>query len=235
MSPARIPTQVLTLVLMAFLLIGLNVQSAPAADEVAPAPSSAVSPATSPVISMDQALLDVKSEDAAVRSKAVVFLIEKGDASLIPKLDAIRAEADRAVRQAIKPVIDLLKNHANLTSEQSDTRRSAAADLVGTGRPEAITWLEEAAAKEQVWWVKYTMEESARLIQLRSEDHAVRLVAVKKLGELRSQNGLSALKEFVEAGAQSGAVVQGECRGGRVPPGPARVRAKRGEVSRRLS
>ena len=205
MSPARIPTQVLTLVLLAFLLIGLNVQSAPAADEVAPAPSSAVSPATSPVISMDQALLDVKSEDAAVRSKAVVFLIEKGDASLIPKLDAIRAEADRAVRQAIKPVIDLLKNHANLTSEQSDTRRSAAADLVGTGRPEAITWLEEAAAKEQVWWVKYTMEESARLIQLRSEDHAVRLVAVKKLGELRSQNGLSALKEFVEAGAQSGA------------------------------
>ncbi len=205
MSPARIPTQVLTLVLLAFLLIGLNVQSAPAADEVALAPSSAVSPATSPVISMDQALLDVKSEDAAVRSKAVIFLIDKGDASLIPKLDAIRAEADRAVRQAIKPVIDLLKNHANLTSEQSDTRRSAAADLVGTGRPEAITWLEEAAAKEQVWWVKYTMEESARLIQLRSDDHAVRLVAVKKLGELRSQNGLSALKEFVEAGAQSGA------------------------------
>jgi urea transport system permease protein len=201
MSPVRISKQVLTLVLLAFLLMGFNLPSALAADEAAPVTSAVASPANP----IEQALLDVKSEDAAVRSKAVIFLIEKGDASLIPKLDAIRAEADRAVRQAIKPVIDLLKNHANLTSEQSDTRRSAAADLVGTGRPEAITWLEEAAAKEQVWWVKYTMEESAQLIRLRSEDQAVRLVAIKKLGELRSQNGQSALKEFVEAGAQSGA------------------------------
>ncbi|MEK9142541.1 MAG: urea ABC transporter permease subunit UrtB, partial [Nitrospirota bacterium] len=104
-----------------------------------------------------------------------------------------------------KPVIDLLKNHANLTSAQSDTRRSAAADLVGTGRPEAITWLEEAAAKEPVWWVKYTMEESAQLLRLRADEHAVRVVAVTKLGELRSQNSVPALNAFVEAGAQSGA------------------------------
>ena len=140
-----------------------------------------------------------------MRSAAAAVLIEQGDASLLPTLDAIRAEADRATRQAIKPVIDLLKNHANLTSAQSDTRRSAAADLVGTGRPEAITWLEEAAAKEPVWWVKYTMDESAQLIRLRADDPAVRLVAVKKLGELRSQNSVSALKEFVEAAAQNGA------------------------------
>ena len=154
---------------------------------------------------IDHALLDITSEDAAVRSAAAAFLIEKGDAGLLPKLDEIRAEADRATRQALKPVIDLLKNHANLTSAQSDTRRSAAADLVGTGRPEAIAWLEQAAAKESVWWVKYTMEESAQLLQLRADAHAVRMVAVTKLGELRSQNGLSALKELADAGAQSGA------------------------------
>ena len=201
MSPICISTQALVLILSAFLPIGLQVQSVSAAEAGPPAASASTSPATP----IEQALLDVKSEDAAVRSKAVSFLIETGDASLIPKLDAIRAEADRAIRQAIKPVIDLLKNHANLTSEQADTRRSAAADLVGSGRPEAIAWLEEAAAKEQVWWVKYTMEESARLLQLRSEEQVVRLVAVKKLGELRSQNGLSAIKEFVDAGAQSGA------------------------------
>ncbi len=198
---ARIPKKVLTFILLAFLPIGFNLQTSVAADEVAPV-ATTVAPPADPI---EQALIDVKSEDAVLRNKAVALLIEKGDANLIPKLDAIRAEADRAVRQAVKPVIDLLKNHANLTSEQADTRRSAAADLVGTGRPEAITWLEKAAAKEQVWWVKYTMEESAQLIQLRSEDQSVRLVAVKKLGELRSQNGLSALKEFVEAGAQSGA------------------------------
>lgn len=196
-----ISRKVLALVLLWFLLVGVGLQSVLAADGSEQPASTVASPAT-PV---EQALLDVTSEDAVVRSKAVALLIEKGDASLIPKLDAIRAEADRAVRIAIKPVIDLLKNRANLTSEQPDTRRSAAADLVGTGRPEAVIRLQEAAAKEQVWWVKYTMEESAWLIQLRSDDQAVRLAAVKKLGELRSQNGLSALKEFVEAGAQSGA------------------------------
>jgi urea transport system permease protein len=201
MSLARIPKLVFTLVLWVFLPLGLHLQSALAVDEVAPATSAAVSPA----YPIEQALIDVKSEDAAVRAKAVALLIEKGDASLIPKLDAIRAEADRAVRQAIKPVIDLLKNRANLTSAQADTRRSAAADLVGAGRPEAITWLEEAAAKEQVWWVKYTMEEAAQLIQLRADSHAVKVRAIKKLGELRSQNGLSALKEFIEAGSQGGA------------------------------
>ncbi len=185
------------IVVALFLLIisqGTAVAEQPLTSEVA---AGAVSP-------IEQALLDITSEDAAVRSTAAALLIAQGDASLLPKLDAIRAEADRATRQALKPVIDLLKNHANLTSAQSDTRRSAAADLVGTGRPEAIVWLEEAATKEPVWWVKYTMEESAQLLRLRAEDHAVRVVAVKKLGELRSQNGLSALKELLEAGTQSG-------------------------------
>jgi urea transport system permease protein len=203
-SLADIPKEILPIVLCAFLSVGVEPPLTLGSDEAVPTAIETAS-STNPI---EQALIDVKSEDAAIRGKAVVLLIEKGDASLIPKLDAIRAEADRAVRQAIKPVIDLLKNHANLTSEQPDTRRSAAADLVGTGRPEAITWLEEAAAKEPVWWVKYTMEESAQLIQLRSEDQAVRLGAVRKLGELRSQNGLSALKEFVEAGAQSGATAE---------------------------
>ena len=186
------------IVIILFLLIisqGTAVAEQPLASEAA---AGAASP-------IEQALLDIKSEDAGVRSAAAALLIEKGDASLLSALDAIRAEADRATRQAIKPVIDLLKNHANLTSDQSDTRRSAAADLVGTGRPEAIAWLEQAAAKEPVWWVKYTMEESAQLLRLRADDHASRVVAVKKLGELRSQNGVPVLKEFVDAGAQSGA------------------------------
>ena len=198
MSLAGVSRKLLVLVLFLLSTLGLCLQSALAADEAASTVVSSADP-------IEQALLDVKNEDAAIRSKAIALLIEKGDASLIPQLEAIRAEADRAIRIAIKPVIDLLKNRANLASEQSDTRRSAAADLVGPGRLEAITWLEEAAAREQVWWVKYTMEESAQLIQLHSEDPAVRMVAVKKLGELRSPNGLSVLKEFVETGAQSGA------------------------------
>jgi len=201
MSLAGIPIRTLLLFLVVFLPPGLVFTPA-----LAPAEErQAVSPTPQSANPIEQALIDIKSEDAAVRSAAAALLIEKGDASLLATLDAIRAEADRATRQAIKPVIDLLKNHANLTSDQPDTRRSAAADLVGTGRPEAIRWLEAAAAKEPVWWVKYTMEESAQLIQLRSDDPAVRLAAVKKLGELRSQNSVSALKDLVDAGAQSGA------------------------------
>lgn len=201
MSLAGIPIRTIFLCLVVFLSLDAVHNPVLAAGQERQAALSS-SQSADPI---EQALIDIKSDDAAVRSAAAALLIEKGDASLLPTLDEIRADADRATRQAIKPVIDLLKNHANLASEQSNTRRSAAADLVGTGRPEAIAWLEAAAAKEQVWWVKYTMEESAHLMRLRSEDQAVRLVAIKKLGDLRSQNGLSALKEFVEAGTQSGA------------------------------
>lgn len=198
MSLAGIPRTICAPALALLLLFGFGFQSAVASNE----PDQPVPTSSSSVNPIDQALSDIKSDDAAARSKAAAILIEQGDANLIPKLDEIRAEADRAVRQAIKPVIDLLKNRANLTSDQAVTRRSAAADLVGTGRSEAIVWLEAASAKEQVWWVKYTMDESAQLIRLRSADQTVRLAAVQELGELRSQNGLSALKELVEVGTQ---------------------------------
>ncbi|MBK9308147.1 MAG: hypothetical protein IPM58_13960 [Nitrospira sp.] len=73
--------------------------------------------------------MDLQSEDAAVRTKAAEVLIEQGDASLLPRLDEIREVGSRAVRIAMKPVVDLLKNRANLASASPDTRRSAAADL----------------------------------------------------------------------------------------------------------
>ena len=169
------------------------------------APASAAAPSAPALSPIDQALADLSSENAETRAAAVAFLIEKGDASLIPKLDEIRSTADRAVRQAIKPVVDLLKNRANLSSELPDYRRSAASDLASTGRREAIAWLQAAAATEDVWWVRYTMEESANLLELRSGDSAAQLAAVKKLGELRSQNSVSTLQEMIEAGNAAGA------------------------------
>jgi urea transport system permease protein len=165
--------------------------------------SSETASAPVAVLSIEQALLGIQSDDPAVRQAAATFLIEKGDAGLIPKLDEIRAEGSRIVRQTIKPVVDLLKNKANLTHESPDFRRSAAADLALTGRVEAIPYLKEAADKEDVWWVRYTMEESRHLLELNSDDPAVRLEAVKKLGELRSLNSLGTLKELIEAGEQS--------------------------------
>lgn len=178
------------------LLCGLTVQSAFAADETGAGATTSAS-AAGPI---ESALLDVQSEDAAVRTTAAELLIAQGDASLLPRLDEIREVGSRAVRIAIKPVIDLLKNRANLTSDSPDSRRSAAADLGSTGRREAIPFLKAAAAQEAVWWVRYTMEESQHFLELKSDDPAVQLDAVQKLGDLRSANSVPVLTELIEAG-----------------------------------
>lgn len=178
------------------LLCGLTVQSAFAADETGADAATSAS-AAGPI---ESALLDVQSEDAAVRTTAAELLIAQGDASLLPRLDEIREVGSRAVRIAIKPVIDLLKNRANLTSDSPDSRRSAAADLGSTGRREAIPFLKAAAAQEAVWWVRYTMEESQHFLELKSDDPAVQLDAVQKLGDLRSANSVPVLTELIEAG-----------------------------------
>lgn len=148
---------------------------------------------------LEQALADLPSEDEAKRERAVLVLIEQGDATFLPRLDELRANADRSLRMAIKPVADLWRNRANLADPEADTRRSAATDLGASGRPLAISWLEAAAAKESHRWVHYAMEESAQLLRLASDDPAVKVEAAVKLGELRSQNAVPALKELVQA------------------------------------
>ena len=89
--------------------------------------------ASPPASSIEQALTQVTSEDESVREAAIRLLIEQGDASLVPRLEEIRATADRSIRQALKPLMDLLKNRAKLSSPSTDVRRSAATDLgIGT-------------------------------------------------------------------------------------------------------
>lgn len=199
-SLARVPKPVLAVILWACLPIGLAAQAAPAGDETGP-PTAVTSPP--PADSIEQALLDLQSDEVAVRNKAAEVLIEKGDARLIPRLDEIREVGNRAVRITIKPVVDLLKNRANLMSASPDFRRSAASDLASTGRMEAIPFLKQAAEQEPVWWVRYTMEESQHLLELNAQDPAVRLEAVTKLGELRSLNSVPALKDLIDAARQT--------------------------------
>ena len=151
--------------------------------------------------SIDQALTQVTSEDESIRDAAIRLLIEQGDVSLVPRLDEIRANADRSVRQPIKRLMDFFKNRAKLTSPNTDVRRSAATDLGTSGKPSAIPWLEAAAANEPNRWVRYTMEESAALLKLASDDPSIKAAAADTLGELRSQNGVPALKQLVEAAA----------------------------------
>ncbi len=194
------------LVLMGLLLLplGLTSQLGWAAEPTA----SAEEPASPVRDSIEQALVDLQSEDAAVRDQAATVLIAQGDARLIPRLDELREGGSRAVRIAIKPVVDLLKNRANLASASPDTRRSAAADLGMGGRAEAIPYLKQAAAQEAVWWVRYTMEEAQHFLELTAEDSAVQLEAVKRLGDLRSANSVPALTALIEAGTAAEATAQ---------------------------
>ena len=156
--------------------------------------------AAPPTSSIEQALTQVTSEDESVREAAIRLLIEQGDVSLVPRLEEIRANADRSIRQAIKPLMDLLKNRAKLTSPSTDVRRSAAADLGLSGNPSAIPWLDAARASEPNKWVRYTMEESAALLKLASDDPSIKAAAADKLGELGSQIGEPTLKQLVAAG-----------------------------------
>jgi urea transport system permease protein len=147
---------------------------------------------------VEKALADLAGGDAAKQDAAVQALAEQGDPSLLQRLEELRDNSDRAVRLAIKPVIDLLRNRANLASSDSDQRRSAATDLGSLGKPIAVPWLEEALAKESNRWVRHTIEESVALIKLASDDPNAKMDAAVKLGELRSQNAVPALKELIQ-------------------------------------
>ncbi len=158
--------------------------------------------AASPPNQLEQALKDLSSDEEGTREQAIRALIEQGDATWLPRLAELRTNADRSLRMAIKPVADAWRHRANLSSPDVDTRRSAAADLGAGGRTVALPWLEAAAAAESHRWVRYAMDESALMLRLASEDPAAKAQAAVKLGEMRSQNAVPALKELVQAAAE---------------------------------
>jgi len=182
------------------LSLGLLVLAGMVSLVAGPARAAGAPPSAAPP-PLEQALAQIPSEDDAVREAALRVVIEQGDSAILPRLEEIRANADRSIRLAIKPVIDLLKNRAKLEGPDPDARRSAATDLGTLGKPVAIPWLEQAAAKETYKWVRYTMLESAALLKLSGEDQAAKLGAVNALGDLTSQNAVPALKDIVTAGS----------------------------------
>ena len=153
-------------------------------------------------LEVEGALKDLSSEDAAVQEAAVNALIAGGDPALLPKLEEVRATADRSVRMAIKPVIDLLKNKAKLASPDSNDRRSAATDLGSLGKPASLPWMQAALQQEPDRWVRYTLEESIQLITLSSSDPEIQATAATKLGALHSQNAVPHLKELTAASSE---------------------------------
>lgn len=171
---------------------------------------------------IERALAHLSSDDPERQDAAVELLIERGDARVLARLEAMRLDAGRRVRLTMKPVIDLLSNRAGLTSEDPDRRRSAATDLGMLQHPAALPWLREALTGEPDRWVRYRIEEAISLTRLEVGDHAARLAAAADLGALRSLNALSRLKEL--------AAETGEGRGG--DPSARQERAERLELAR---
>ncbi|TAJ24566.1 MAG: hypothetical protein EPO64_09315, partial [Nitrospirae bacterium] len=171
--------------------------------------------ASPPPAALEKALTDLSSDDPAVQDAAVLILIEQDDAGLLPRLEELRGNADRGLRMALKPVIDLLRNKSKLQSPDPNVRRSAAADLAAIGKPIVVTWLEDALKTEPDRWVRYTIDESVNLIKLAENDPQVKIAAAAKLGELRSQNAIPHLTELVggaasEAGGGTGQAEQAQ-------------------------
>ena len=152
-----------------------------------------------------QALTDLGGQDLTAREAAARLLIETADESVLPLLDQMRVEGDRSLRLAIKPIADLIRNRVRLHSDDADIRRSAAGDLGSSGRAEAIPWLEQAVARETHRWARYTMQEAVALLQLNAQESSLRIAAASALGDLRSQNAVSALKELVQSAGEPAA------------------------------
>ena len=151
----------------------------------------------SPPDSLQGALRDLAGADEVKRDAATRLLMEQGHESLLPALEEIRAGGDRALRQTIKPIVDMVRNRGKLNSPDPDVRRSAANDLGSSGRLVAVPWLEGALNGETHRWVRYTMEESVHLLRLLSDDHAAKGAAATALGK-SSQNAVPSLKELVQ-------------------------------------
>ena len=151
---------------------------------------------------IEQALGDLSSRDRATREAAVSRLSERGDTSLLPRLEKMREDAGRRLRVAIKPVYDLLKNKANLASTDPDTRRAAATDLGNLGQPVAVPWLQDAIKNESHTWVRYSIEEAIYHIGLNSNNTTAKVEAARRLGELNSLNALPALQDLLRESAE---------------------------------
>ena len=139
--------------------------------------------AVSPPDSLQGALRDLAGADEVKRDAAARLLMEQGHESLLPALEEIRAGGDRALRQTIKPIVDMVRNRGKLNSPDPDVRRSAANDLGSSGRLVAIPWLEGALNGETHRWVRYTMEESVHLLRLLSDDTCREGCRRDRLGE----------------------------------------------------
>jgi urea transport system permease protein len=107
-----------------------------------------------------------------------------------------RVVATNALKMKIAPVLSRL----SLSSPDSEARMSAAIKMGADRAVESIPLLEEALKLEKDRWVRQVIDEAIQMIRLTDPDAAVRLAAVRRLGELDGSNGVPFLKQMVAPG-----------------------------------
>ncbi len=162
------------------------------------AQESGPSSTSAEIVGVDDAMRALAAGAWSEKKNAVAYLIEYGEPNLLPQLEELRSNVNRRVRRLMKPVINLLRNKANLASKDSEARRAAARDLGARGMHYALPLLRNALSNEDDHWVRYDLEEAINLINLEHADPQVRLAAITKLGDLRSSFALPDLQQLAQ-------------------------------------
>ena len=92
----------------------------------------------SPPSHLEQALTELSSDAEETREQAIRLLIEQGDVSLLPRVEELRANGDRSLRMALKPVADAWRNRAGLASAEADQRLVRLATRVAVATAAAV-------------------------------------------------------------------------------------------------
>ncbi len=135
-----------------------------------------------------------------------------GGKPLLVELSSLQeVSAGRSLRLALRPLIDAFSGQSDLINPDPAVRRAAATKMGNAGDPNALPTLTDALAREQDRWVRHAVEEAMALIRLREGTEAERVLAARRLGELRSVNALERLQEL-SLDAQAPAALQQAAR-----------------------
>ena len=105
--------------------------------------------------------------------------------------------AGRSLRLAIRPLIDAFSGQSDLANPDPAVRRAAATKIGFAGDPSGLPALTDALAKEQDRWVRHALDEGLALIQLGQGSEAERVLAARRLGELKSANAVERLYQLI--------------------------------------
>ncbi|HXG49396.1 MAG TPA: urea ABC transporter permease subunit UrtB [Methylomirabilota bacterium] len=120
-----------------------------------------------------------------------------GQPLLFAITDLSPADANSKLRRVIKTALDLFA----LGNSNPKMRRDAAIKLGQEQNPDYLPHFGARHTSEQDPEVRRALREAIALTQAASEDAAVRLPAIKRLGEMRSINSLNFLQELEEKAA----------------------------------